>query len=128
MVYIILLVYGVPVERAPRETKKAADPKNIVNIVRMTCRFHHSFKHLPPIMKSEQSGASPSIKKISKKDHALLKKMYKKSTPNGFNRPRAETDNVLKYADGGNAAAFFDNFKYVQAKETDSDSKGTTRS
>ena len=54
--------------------------------------------------------------------------MYKKSTPNGFSRPRAETENVLNYAGGENAAAFFDNFKYVQAKDTDSTGNPTTRS
>lgn len=79
-------------------------------------------------MKSAKSGGSSSIKRVSKKDHALLKKLYKKPTPKGFSRPRAKTENVLTYARGENAAAFFDNFKYVQAKETGSDGKGTTRS
>lgn len=79
-------------------------------------------------MKSAKSGASSSIKKISKKDRALLQKLNKQSPPRGFSRPRAELGNVPKYVGGENAAAVFDNFKYVQAKERDSDDTATTRS
>ena len=79
-------------------------------------------------MKAAKTGGSSSIKKISKKDHALLRKLYKKSALHGFGRPYAETGNVLKYARRENAATFFDNFKYVQAKNTEPDAKATTRS
>lgn len=76
-------------------------------------------------MKSAKPGGSSSIKRVSKTDHALLEKLYKKPTPNGFGRRHAETENVLKNAGGQNAATFFDNFKHVQAKDTEPDGKAT---
>ncbi|CAM9114007.1 unnamed protein product, partial [Ectocarpus sp. 8 AP-2014] len=107
-------------DKSFNKVKKLRARINRVNISRVACRLNHSSKHFPRIMKSTKSGASSSIKKILKKDHALLTKMNKKSPPHGFSCSRAETENVPKYAGGENAAAFFDNFKYVQAKETDS--------
>lgn len=93
----------------------------------MACSFDHFAKYLPIIMKSAKSGASSSIKKISKKDHALLKELNKRSPPRGFCRPHAELGIVPKYVGGEDAAAFFDNFQFVQAKDGDSDGKATTR-
>lgn len=115
-------------DKSLNKNKKLRARINRVNIFRVACRFDHFSKHFPRIMKSAKSGASSTIKKISKKDHALLQKLNKKSPPHGFSRPRAETENVPKYAGGENTAAFFDNFKCVQAKDTDSYGKATTRS
>lgn len=115
-------------DKSLNKIKKLWARINRVNIFRVACRLDHSSKHFPLVMKSAKSGASSSIKKISKNDHALLKKLNKKSPPHEFSCSRAETENIPRHAGGENTAAFFDNFKYVQAKETDSYGKATPRS
>lgn len=66
-------------------------------------------------MKSDESSEGKqrgtcSMKRISKKDHALIKKLNKKSTPDGFSRPHTETNIFAKYADVENATDFFEKF------------------